>query len=104
MNWRGGLLRLWVGVAALWVLTVGTFTIMRWFEELPIPYVATEAECIPDNHPGWCNYRAEAAAVLQAQNWRRDNWFFTGLTLIPPTLILAIGSAVFWAMAGFGKK
>lgn len=97
MNWRTGLTRIWIVLAACWIgyviwsLSSGCF----YFSDSPLfrPICATGE--VRDGVPV-----AGYLTAFDAKDWLR--WIAFGFG--PPILALAVGLAIGWALKGFGKK
>ena len=82
MNWRAGLLRLWLVATAIWIVAVvwREWCLGPGCTFLPDdPYLAFE--WISNNQPDLLG------------------WLF-----IPPIAILAVGASLVWAFRGFGVR
>jgi hypothetical protein len=84
-----GLFRLWVVLSAVWILFVITKT---WFD-VTHPTTLTDTEV--GLTPGMFDDLIIAARTNNALK------FGAALALVPPLLVLAIGSALVWAFRGF---
>ena len=80
MNWKTGLLRLWVVTAICWV---GSQTWREWGD-------------LKDAWDGWIPVIYKSA---------QDYWIATGeRILLPPVLLLLLGFAVAWIARGFRRS
>ena len=79
MNWRVGLLRLWIVAAAIWfVIVLGT---------------------------AWTAYPHVAFSLDTLFNWARETLpDLAGWLLIPPLAALVVVAALLWALRGFRAR
>jgi hypothetical protein len=93
-----GLFRLWLILSVLWIGGVG---IAKWRTFIYPEVVVCEEVEAPA--PGSCLPRS---FVLDPQ-WKKDRraafQFALVLALVPPAVLLALGSALVWAFKGFRK-
>jgi hypothetical protein len=82
MNYRRGLLRAWIALAAIWIALAGSLEASG--------VIGSDSFCRLFNAGPWCDYRPPAE-------------FLVTLTLIigPPIAALVVGAAVMWIVAGF---
>ena len=114
MDWKRGLLRIWLVLAVIWILAVGSIlpSAMRtaWdFRDVP---TETRANARAAASTGYYigdarddNSKIEATKELGRRLNSADAAFSTFLWagLIPPFLALAVGTALWWAVKGFKK-
>jgi hypothetical protein len=94
MNWKRGLLRLWVVAAVLWVA-------VAFYSENPIQKVFDVYA-----QSDWVNFtpeQQEALANAKARVVRADLLDFSVSAFIPPLLLLALGYIGLWVGRGFRK-
>jgi hypothetical protein len=84
MNWKRGLLRLWIAVSLLWLIHP-TYVLINQLRDL----AATEGSTIPYPADYWPQSRADA--FLQ----------FVATAIGPPISLLVLGLAATWIIAGF---
>jgi hypothetical protein len=84
-----GLFRLWLVLSAIWILFVITKT---WFD---ITYPTTLTDTEVGLSPGMFDDLIIAGRANSALK------FGAALALVPPLLVLALGSALIWAFRGF---
>jgi hypothetical protein len=78
MNWRVGLLRIWVVGTAIWI---GLVVTLSWI----------------DYQSGLWSITVDGV-LYWAQNVLPDRW---GVIFLPPLAVLAVGAALLWALRGF---
>ena len=106
MNWKGGLLRLWMVCSLLWV-AVATPPLVSFFseeqvlsaEEQGLQTAADEAECAADPSSAACFPTVHTRTV-----WRWPPWWALALEAAVPLLLLGIGATVYWVVAGFRRS
>lgn len=100
MNWKRGLLRVWVVTSAVWLILVGSNLAIDSSTSRQIERPPTEAEvgaCM-DYRPGpWCS----ADIVEAIRSWTMPGWSAAVFTLAPPLLVLGLGLAITWVIRGF---
>jgi hypothetical protein len=116
LRWRRGLFRLWMVATALWLMFAGFLTDLGSevsnylsLEKVPIadtpgdvaklcPKLKTEIDfdCLMN-----MNLRTSAAAEQQREYFASVVKHFVFLGTIVPVGVLAIGSALYWAIVGF---
>lgn len=127
MNWRRGLFRLWLVLSVLWIGVVGVITWWKFpvddwvvvseepdrnppppgftVDKPPFdpskPFTIVKPrphEFDPDEY--LASKRAEDMRALTKER-HSAIWFASILALLPPALVLALGSALVWAFRGF---
>jgi hypothetical protein len=113
-----GLFRMWLVLSALWIGGVG---VVSWwtFPQTVVPYVdgqthtssngkqyvydASANEWLPvtETHTLKPSDQEVAWAARNAEARRAEILYDTAVALIPPVLLLALGSALGWAFRGF---
>lgn len=112
MNWRRGLLRLWIVGSIFWIITIATIT----YFDIISPYIesiennAMINECIKERKldPSSGNY-------FDCFDAKTNNLFadivakhrvisYLLFAILPPFLVLALGVAVAWVATGFQKS
>ena len=130
VSWRRGLLRAWIIVSLLWVGTgVAVLTATTWDGPCPYRETAKKEEPAPktgskadDKSKVWDKkamddlrkklLEPETLTLEQVEKLNRQNppcpwgWLIYNPTsllilIVPPVLLLAIGSALVWIMRGF---
>ena len=103
-----GLFRLWLVLSLLWIVGVGVVT---WgtFPWIPEWAIECERPFDPDTYlPGkpqkegcsWLEW-VKAQPVMEDRDQRAALQSAILLALVPPAFILALGSALVWALRGF---
>ena len=111
MNWRRGLLRLWIVVAACWIGAVG---VTVYFAETKFDIERIERRCIE-------RQKAKGADIAKCTSKAEGDLFFAwdvggtpatplklvrdwgSWALLPPFGLLLAGLAVTWIVAGFAR-
>lgn len=101
MNWKRGLLRLWVIASVLWLLLAAAGVAVISYKEKPQEQHLTEeqlADCIMNEETSpWCKY----AKVEFVTVWEPPPWHILASLALAPLLLLGIGSAGYWVARGF---
>lgn len=98
MNWKRGLLRVWIIVSLLWLLmaTGGAFMAFSKQEAQYKPY-ATKAECESDT----ASFRCGLDVLESVTVWHLPPlWVLVGITAVP-LVLLGLGTAGYWVARGF---
>jgi hypothetical protein len=103
MAWRiaRGLFRLWLVLSVLWIGAVGVVTWRTW--ETP-PWSLPSICDVPANERSedWdCSWFARVEAEFMDEDQRARWATAILLALLPPAFVLALGSALVWALRGF---
>lgn len=100
MNWRRGLLRVWLVCSLYWVVLIGLLTCADW----PKPYQRgaslSELGACRAQHP---NMPAEC---LAPHEWERDYTtveIYAASAVAVPLFFFVIGSVMIWAIHGFRR-
>ena len=86
MNWRQGLLRLWLAASAIWLASIGGWAWWEWYFD-PTRLTA--------KGPGFSDWDVGLRAMLPEQ--------FLALAFAPPLAALVLGVAAVWIRAGFKR-
>jgi hypothetical protein len=129
MNWRRGLIRLWIVGSIAWIGAIAAVSAYQALsdpvrfiyngQEITFPPDFTESDR-PDIARKLAEERSkhsertydqstddEAAGMLKASYsaywaaWPRRVLRFAAFALLPPVFVLLVGSALLWAVAGF---
>jgi hypothetical protein len=94
MNWRKGLLRLWLVLSLCWIAGVGVYA---WKQEPGISssQFAYETASSPERHN-----EKEIEGSLNAELVKR----YAAYVLLPPLSTLALGLLGAWVVSGFERK
>ena len=110
MNWRRGLVRVWVVFSAVWVLASGGYELSRW-----VVYSnearRTYPECVVATPPSpWCSDWTQFppydpfSQFIDGLPRRPDIFIGVGLIVLPPIMLLVCGAALGWVGSGFRRN
>jgi hypothetical protein len=95
-----GLFRLWLLLSVLWIGGVGAVT--WWtFPVTPEWAIVCERPATEPSEDVGCSWLEWVKAQVTDKEQRAAIRFASVLALIPPPLLLALGSALVWAFRGF---
>ena len=110
MNWRRGLLRAWVLLSGLWILTIATLAGVASYNDWRIESVMGTPVPKTDRPDFVQSDQQDTLAKLDEQYgirlYKPDHPTVAGYMLIalaPPAAILVLGLGVFWVIAGFRR-
>jgi hypothetical protein len=89
MNWRRGLLRIWLVASIGWMIVTGTYgtCVEKWGYD-PFAGLPTADQVFSQNP---CSIA------------KRPKWVYVTMIAAPPLAVLLIGIGAWWAFAGFRK-
>jgi hypothetical protein len=107
-----GLFRLWLVLSVLWIGGVGVVTWKNFPEEYVPPAERQERNpppagyvIDPPSSPRSDEFEPfdpdKYLAFVAAEERREAIWFASLLAFLPPAFVLALGSALVWAIRGF---
>lgn len=104
MNWKRGLLRLWLIVSLLWFLAAGGIAVVVSSKQQQRGIRPTAAEIedckkkgpVPEFLSGCGDSRIEYVTV-----WELPPWQFLAGIVVAPIVLLGFGAAGYWAAQGF---
>ena len=110
MNWRRGLVRVWVVLSAVWVLASGGYELNRW-----VAYSnevrRMSPECVVATPPSpWCSDWTQFAPYNPYDKFidgfprRPDIFIGVGLIVLPPFVLLVCGVVLGWVGSGFRRN
>jgi H+/Cl- antiporter ClcA len=106
LNWRRGLLRLWVVASIAWAIGTTIWLLYRGAETAQL--LAGRCDTLTDT-ANWADCFRNAQAPAEGDTWfwsglRSGNWM---LIVVPPTLLLFFGAVVVrtctWVARGFSS-
>ena len=104
MNWKRGLVQLWVVGTLIWLAAVGTFVAADVFTQTFRTRTDKErAACNQYPEDSERYYSCESPTVIRQFNTSKliaDFPIFLG----PPLVVLTLGMALSWAISGFAKR
>lgn len=83
MNWRRGLIRLWVALSLVWVAATAAWAAHDWYENI---YGWEDVD-----HPG---------QIPLPHGWLRK---YAAIAFLPSFVIGSLGATAFWVGAGFRR-
>lgn len=90
-----GFFRLWVVLSVLWVGTIGTITWQNLLDSRQVKLVSSDDPPWDQPPPG----SVEKTTLTRSENIRHG----AELAVLPPLIVLAIGTAFGWTFRGFAK-
>src|ERR1039458_6494675 len=101
MNWQRGLVRLWLVLAAIWIVSIAVYAsaVSIHYNQLPTADQLFGSDCSGSIPPTWCFAQDSwLSGTVPAPIWK-----YVLLALVPPTLVLALGFGIRWVRHGFGS-
>lgn len=106
MAWGRGLLRLWVVLSVIWIGLIAAVTVIppliptqRERDRTHQEIIACEAMLPEGKNPFDCY---DPIAEVISPSFEPENWIgVIQFAAIPPLLLLALGWAIVWTVAGF---
>jgi hypothetical protein len=96
-----GLFRLWLVLSVLWIGGAGVVT-WRDFQRNELPsYCELPASERSETLSFNCPAEARSAAIWRTEARPLIIWYGGALALVPPAVVLVLGSALVWAFRGF---
>jgi len=102
MNWRRGLFRTWVVATTFWVVGVAVTGATNWYNDPWRP--VAEAPINPNSKPGQFDPSTAVPVNEIGTIAGTSLWVYVGFAVLPPMLLLLIGSGGIWAARGFSHK
>jgi hypothetical protein len=87
MNWRRGLLRLWIVFAAAWIVAVASCWVVLWYND---PWRVVSVD-----------YRPPPLSDALASPSSPPPWVFAAAAVAGPLVTLGSGVGLIWAIRGF---
>jgi hypothetical protein len=98
INWRQGLLRLWIVLAALWLAVIGTVAVL----DTSIPSLTKDCSLLRSFNSDQTHEPLDDGVVRQCdERWKNERLYLIELAFGPPLAAVIFGLALGWIGRGF---
>jgi len=107
MNWRRGLLRLWVLASVIWCALVGAYAISDWRDHQLTPTQTDDVNPFAKYVPGKTIEQGGWTITMPgtpASGTSSTVWIEVAIAIGGPVVVLLLGIALSWAAAGFAHE
>ena len=101
MNWKRGLLRLWVIISLLWLVVATGASLMGYSQQrqLTAAEIAERREQCEETRP--TDARCKLVSMETVTVWQLPPWPLLAGVASVPILLFVLGAAGYWAAKGF---